>query len=115
MAVWQIILLSYLGALVFWLIINAVFLLISFVIKHKIFMLLEGVTVILNWLLGAATGIGDIALIIWLFTNGHIFLAIIAIMLGISLISIAGEILVIPFNFITGGFSTWYDQIMGEK
>lgn len=111
MEVWQIILLSYLGALVIWLIVNAVFLLVSFISKHKVFVLLEGITAILGVLLSIATGIGDIALIIWLFTNNQIIWAILAIVLGISLVSTAGEILALPFIGITTGFSAWYDQI----
>ena len=111
MEVWKIVLLSYLGALVIWLIVNAVFLLVSFISKRKVFVLLEGITAILALLLSIATGIGDIALIIWLFTNNQIIWAVLAIVLGISLVSIAGEILAAPFIGITASFSAWYDQI----
>jgi hypothetical protein len=115
MQVWQIVLLSYVGALIVWLMVNAVFLLASFIAKHKVFVLLEGITSILNLLLSIATGIGDIALIIWLFSNNQIVWGILAIILGISIVTIAGEILALPFIGITAGFSTWYDSISEGK
>ena len=112
MEVWQIILLSYIGALTIWLIVNAIFLLVSFITKRKIFIMLEGITAILSIILGIATGIGDIVLIIWLFSNNQIVWAILAILLGIGLVSTAGEILSMPFIGITAGFSAWYDKIV---
>lgn len=111
MEVWQIILLSYLGALVAWLIINGIILLISMIVKRKVFVAVEAITAILSALLGIATGIGDLALIIWLFSNGQIFWAIVAIILGISIVSFAGHILSAPFIWITAGFSAWYDSM----
>lgn len=114
MQIWQIILLGYLGALIIWLVINAVFLLASFIIRHKVFMGLEAFAAVLAVLLGIATGIGDIALIIWLFNNNQIFWGIIAIVLGIGVVSFAGQLLSIPFALITSGFSAWYDTIAEE-
>lgn len=111
MEIWQIVLLSYLGTLIAWLIINGVFLLVSFIVKHKVFVALEAITSILALLLGLATGIGDIALIIWLFSNNQIVWAILAIVLGIGIISFAGQVLAAPFVWITAGFSAWYDEI----
>lgn len=114
MQVWQIILLSYFGALIAWILINAIFLLISFLIRRKFFVLLEGIAHILSALLGLATGIGDIILIFWLFANGNVFWAIIALILGISIISFIGELLAFPFLIATGLFSGWYD-VISEK
>lgn len=111
MAVWQIVLFSYLGALAIWLIVNALFLLISFIARRKIFVFLEAITSILALILSIATGIGDIVLIIWLFTHNMIIWAILAIVLGISVVSIAGQVLAAPFIGITAGFSAWYDEI----
>ena len=112
MEIWQIIILGYIGALAVWLIINALFLLVSFITKHKVFMALEAITAVLGVILSIATGIGDIALIIWLFTNNQIIWAILAIVLGVSLVTAAGQILALPFVGITVGFSAWYDQLV---
>ena len=115
MEVWQIILLSYLGALVVWLIVNALFLLISIIAKQKVFAILEAITGILAVLLSIATGIGDLILVIWLFSQGMWFFAILAIFLGIGIVSFAGKILAAPFIWITGGFSGWYEAIKDHK
>ena len=112
MEIWQIILLSYVGAIAAWLIINALFLLASFVAKRKVFEILEAITSIMAVLLTIATGIGDIALIVWLFANNQIIWGIIAIVLGVSIVSLAGELLAAPFIAITSGFSSWYDKTL---
>ena len=110
MEIWQIIVLSYLGALVAWLIINALFLLVSMIVKHKVFAILEIITSIMAFLFGIATGIGDIVLIVWLFQNNQIVWAVLAIFFGIGVVTIAGQILSAPFIWITAGFSAWYDE-----
>ena len=110
MEVWQICLLGYIGALLLWLVINGVFLLISIIIKHKVFEVLEAITAVLAVILSIATGLGDIALIIWLFQNNYTFWGVVAIILGISIVAVAGELLSLPFIGITAGFSSWYDE-----
>ena len=111
MEVWQIILLSYVGALVVWLIINSLVLIISMAVKHKVFMVVEAITYILSPFFGIATSIGDLVLIIWLFSIGQIFWAIIAIVVGVGVVSFIGSILSAPFIWITACFSTWYDSM----
>ena len=111
MQVWQIIILSYIGILIGWLVINALFLLASFVAKKKVFAFLEGITSILALILSVVTGIGDLALIVWLFTNNQIIWAILALFLGIGLVSTVGQLLAMPFILITTGFSAWYDSL----
>ena len=110
MEIWQIVLLGYFGFLVAWLIFNAVLLLISMIAKRKVFVVVEGLTAILATLFGAATGIGDIAFVVWLFSIGQVFWAIV----GIGLVSFIGQLLAIPFIAIVAGFSGWYDS-MEEK
>lgn len=110
MEIWQICLLGYIGALLLWLIINGVFLLVSIIVKHKVFEALEAITALLSVVLSVATGLGDIALIIWLFQNNYTFWGIVAIILGISIVTVAGELLALPFIGITAGFSAWYDE-----
>ena len=114
MEIWQIVLLGYFGFLVAWLIFNAILLLISMIAKRKVFVVVEGLTAILATLFGAATGIGDIAFVVWLFSIGQVFWAIVAIVLGIGLVSFIGQLLAIPFIAIVAGFSGWYDS-MEEK
>ena len=110
MEVWQICLLGYIGALLLWLIINGVFLLVSIIVKHKVFEVLEVIGALLSVILSIATGLGDLALIVWLFQNNYTFWGIVAIILGISIVTVAGELLSLPFIGITAGFSNWYDE-----
>jgi len=112
MQIWQIILLSYFGLLLLWLIVNAVFLLVSFLAKKKVFVFLEGITAILSLLLSIATGIGDLALIVWLFQNNQVFWGIVALFLGLGIVTFAGQLLALPFVGITTAFSAWYDEII---
>ena len=114
MQTWQIVLLCYFGALVVWLIAHAVLLLVSMITKTKLISLLTGITTILAPLLGVATFIGDIALVVWLFQNGQVFWAVLAILLGFGIVSFIGQILSMPFIWITGLFDTWYDSVISK-
>ena len=114
MQVWQIILLCYFGTLVVWLIAHAALLLISMITKTKLIAFLTSITKILAPLLGVATFIGDIALVVWLFQNGQVFWGLIAIGIGFGIVSFAGQILAMPFIWITGLFDAWYDSVISK-
>ena len=79
-------------------------------VKHKVFEVLEVIGALLSVILSIATGLGDLALIVWLFQNNYTFWGIVAIILGISIVTVAGELLSLPFIGITAGFSNWYDE-----